>query len=69
MRYKRGQVGLGLHIRLNGLHEFIQPSKSFKFVAAIHLCHIERFPQHIDRLIVGLQRDRKWVSVLSTEGE
>jgi len=69
MRYQRRQIGLGAQIRLDGLNEFIQPAKPFKFVAAIHLCHIQRSPQHIDRFIVGFQRDRKRVSVFPAKGE
>ena len=69
VRYQRGKVGLGTQIHFNGLDEFIQPAKSFKFVAAIHLCRVQRSPQHIDRLIVGFQRDRKRVSVFPPKRE
>ena len=69
MRYQRRQIGLGAQIRLNGFDKMIQPAKSFKFVAAIHLCQVQRSPQKIDRLIVDFQRDRKRVSIFPPQRE
>ena len=66
---KEGKSASGRKIRFNGLDEFIQPAKSFEFVAAIHFCRVQRSPQHIDRLIVGFQRDRKRVSILPPKRE
>ena len=69
MHYKRWEVRFRAQIGFDGLDKSIQPAKSFKFIAAVHLCRVQRAPQHIDRLIVGAQRDREWMPVLPAERE
>src|SRR4029434_402320 len=65
----RIEVGLRVEARFDRADEAFEATEAIEFVLVADLCSVERGAETVEGFIVGLQRHRKWMTILTAVGE